>query len=685
AAASKATGYEDWKIVYTDARDFAGEPRMDQRRLLDDGVVSVMIQENDAAVVGVTGTPLHVLDWSKLANLVVWTGDDAGVWQNGGADDWDNDNDGLGDAPFAAGYRVVFDDGAETFAVNIADPVVQGGVTFKNSPGHNYAFTGAGINGLGGLNLTGGGEVTLANGTNLYVGDTNIHSGALNLAGSTSIAGTRIINVAAGARLNVAGATSGAMTFRGQQVNIEGQLVGNLIAADTSTVMIHSAAALVGDASVAANSMLGGAGVNTGDLSAADGAVVFVGGYELPTTQRSEVRLIDDFADGDLSGYVQTIVNDGNTAPNVTFAASMGGLQAAYAGASTHEQVLFLRDDLGLAVGETLLVDVAMAPTNQQMDFGLAVSSTDAPPAAAGADADTRDEFEWASVSIRPSQDGVRVNRSVGGTVNTTAGAVGSVPENLVEALYVRRISDTQYTLGYTEAGDNDHEASTFNFSTSDVGAAMGFYADVRTSGQLGLFDNLRIIGTTTQYVGETLTVEGDAVLGATTALALNVFSPEIYDVFKVAGSLTVGGRLHITMPEDAPAPVLGDAFEILQFGAAAGGFYDFRLPALGDGLAWNVSNLLVNGALEVVEDVDLDNDGDVDGADFLAIQRTNPALMAAWRTGVGNRLITPDAAVVAVPEPSAVLPLTVAAAGMIAFKNVRRRPGRRVPESDRP
>ncbi|MGI9429591.1 MAG: lamin tail domain-containing protein [Bythopirellula sp.] len=48
--------------------------------------------------------------------------------------------------------------------------------------------------------------------------------------------------------------------------------------------------------------------------------------------------------------------------------------------------------------------------------------------------------------------------------------------------------------------------------------------------------------------------------------------------------------------------------------------------------------------------DVDLDNDGDVDGIDFLEIQRTNPTLIPEWEAQYGGGSLS---AVSAVPEPT--------------------------------
>lgn len=71
---------------------------------------------------------------------------------------------------------------------------------------------------------------------------------------------------------------------------------------------------------------------------------------------------------------------------------------------------------------------------------------------------------------------------------------------------------------------------------------------------------------------------------------------------------------------------------------------------------------VLVESALDAVRlenltaapSVDLDSDGDVDGADFLAIQRDDPSLIPQWQTEYGTGALS--AAVSAVPEPSTLL-----------------------------
>lgn len=63
ATASKDSSYSDWEVVYLSETKFNGEPLLDQRRLEDDGILSIFIQE-DTTSGSADGTPLHVIDFT---------------------------------------------------------------------------------------------------------------------------------------------------------------------------------------------------------------------------------------------------------------------------------------------------------------------------------------------------------------------------------------------------------------------------------------------------------------------------------------------------------------------------------------------------------------------------------------------------------------------------------------------
>ena len=211
---------------------------------------------------------------------------------------------------------------------------------------------------------------------------------------------------------------------------------------------------------------------------------------------------------------------------------------------------------------------------------------------------------------------------------------------------------------------------ATRDVGNTAIGDAIGFYSDVRNAGVRGQFDNLRIQGEDFLVAGETLLVDGDVTLSADTTLALDVFNPLIGDRLEVGGHLTAAGTIEVLLDAAAATPTLGDVFDVLDFASASGAFNAYQLPSLDAGLAWSVTDLLVTGELSVVTDVDLDNDGLVTGSDFLAIQRSNPALIAEWQRQLGNQLVAPTPArAQPVPEPTAAVICSLLASAVVALR----------------
>jgi T5SS/PEP-CTERM-associated repeat protein len=157
--------------------------------------------------------------------------------------------------------------------------------------------------------------------------------------------------------------------------------------------------------------------------------------------------------------------------------------------------------------------------------------------------------------------------------------------------------------------------------------------------------------------------------LSATSALGIDIDGLLDFDSIIVGGDATLDGLLSVSLGGGfAPSP--GEQFTVLTASSITNNGL-----ALG-GSSASQFDLLVSGSNVILQaigvDVDLDNDGDVDGADFLAIQRTNPALIPDWESqyGSGSPL---SAATGAVPEPSSGL-LALLAAAMIGIRGQSRR-----------
>ncbi len=111
--------------------------------------------------------PLFVV--LPMALAVNWTGSDM-TWTAPDANSFD--------AIYNNGDAAVFGD-TGVGAVTLSGTINPGSLTFTNTVGNNYTFTGTGIIGSGGLALNGGGELYLQNAFNTYTGPTTVNAGIL--------------------------------------------------------------------------------------------------------------------------------------------------------------------------------------------------------------------------------------------------------------------------------------------------------------------------------------------------------------------------------------------------------------------------------------------------------------------------------------------------------------------------
>jgi hypothetical protein len=220
-----------------------------------------------------------------------------------------------------------------------------------------------------------------------------------------------------------------------------------------------------------------------------------------------QAQVIDPLT-GSLSGYTTTMVleNSLGAGNGVSFTDSGSGLQANFVGTgSTPEQALFLAPlsyfSTTFAVGDRLTVNLAVPDGPQSgsytADFGLAVSATATPTAAgSGNGYNSRTTFDWASISVRPPQSSIRENSSISGVLVTGANVHTGVAASTVTQLYIDWVSTYVFTLGYV-ANNTAYVGETVTFNSgSTIGAAIGFYSDMRNQGgitTLGNFTDLAI------------------------------------------------------------------------------------------------------------------------------------------------------------------------------------------------
>ncbi|QEG37798.1 hypothetical protein [Bythopirellula goksoeyrii] len=153
---------------------------------------------------------------------------------------------------------------------------------------------------------------------------------------------------------------------------------------------------------------------------------------------------------------------------------------------------------------------------------------------------------------------------------------------------------------------------------------------------------------------------DAPSVLGVEESLNLELQSTTLgdFDQLIVNGPASLDGMLAVDWL-GASMPSLGDSFPILSATSVTGTFEELMLPPVASGHAWSIQYNPTSVVLEVVDPTqltaDFDQDGDVDGNDFLIWQRggspngINSGDLALWQSHYGAPI---TAATAAVPEP---------------------------------
>ncbi len=219
----------------------------------------------------------------------------------------------------------------------------------------------------------------------------------------------------------------------------------------------------------------------------------------------SQAQLIDDFSDASLAEYTLSRVNDANGTSHISFSSPGGNLRVAHSGGSGHEQVLLLRSDYGLGIGQMLIADVLGSGAGWDRDLGIAVGFTATPTSlAGGASGDVRSSY--VEVAFRSNNQVVSYARN--GVLNLASGQefAGSIYggqsfSGYVDSIFITRPTATTFQVGWTDGSTvhyltpNGGPTLVYDVTTGTPGAAVGFYADLRAANAespVGL-DNLRI------------------------------------------------------------------------------------------------------------------------------------------------------------------------------------------------
>ena len=638
---------------------------------------------NETAVTWMRGTYNSWTSWNtevvgvQLAatdpKSLLWRGNSANpsAWDLNSSANWDSGG-GVSDT-FANGAEVAFDDTADTFTVNLPATVSPSGVAFNNTS-NIYNVTGAGIGGSGRLRVIGGGATVLANAPNTYTGETLIARGTLSISGGAALQNTSHIRVDEQGNFDVTAATGGAYSLNGQILTVDGEVNGNIVATNGSTVRVNSANSLSGNLTLQSGSLAAGAGRVTGNLLAENGTVQ-VGGTGLTVFPGGgSLTPVDDF-----EGYSVESYNGGSTA----FLANGGPWQSNTGGGTG---LVAVEDDGStqhLAFGWSSGQRGASRSVNPIADgstgtFYFRVRTTDGSPDVSYGLSDivSGGSYGYGDFEVQiglVNNNGPILGARDGGSFNQI---VNLDPDTWYDIwLVVDNETDT-YDAYYGTTGDPNDIAVAIQFA-DDFG-----YRNGAASNDLGTFLTLSnnhgdrqahldeifqgtfLPGPTVITGGEILTIDGDLTLQAAASLILDIGDPDVHDQLLVGGDLTAGGTLQVVLADGAPLLEQGDTFDLLLVsGAIQGDFDTYVLPELQSGLVWNVSELSTAGELSVVADVDLNNDGWVSGEDYLIIQRENPSLLTEWQSQFGSKVVSGSLSTIEavnVPEPRTSLLLGV-------------------------
>ena len=505
---------------------------------------------------------------------------------------------------------------AVTFAGDITVGASGGTIQVDGDTGED------GLTVSGNIGGTGGGTLTANVGSNstMTVPSNITNNGTLSKTGGGSLALTGAATVAApmisvaGGSLNVTGLSSTFTVASGQTISGSGSgtVTGNVIAATGSTVRV------------------GGAGLSTSPSQ-----------FVIDDFESYSLGDVNDVANPPWTAHASSTysdIEDDGTGNQVLAYGHDNASAPDYGGASRAMPADGVISDGDIA---TFFYRVNSKQDDPDHSFGL----SDGTDTGAGWFADY--EAQVALVDDGDAGNGTfnLVVRNGGGTTTAATGLTPNTWYNIW--IVVDQTTDTYDVYQNTGTGDatgGDQVASGFGFrngTTAPLNTILAFWAPAPIDNQVmvdsltyldgvDLTNPLGGLSPVNIFHSETMTVDGDLTLDAGATLALDIFDPQTLDLLTVTGSLVADGTLEITLDASAPTPSLGDTFDILDFGSASGAFAALNLPGLASGLTWNTSDLLTTGILEVVSTGgligDYNEDGIVDAADY-----------TVWRDKLGD------------------------------------------------
>jgi autotransporter-associated beta strand protein len=172
-----------------------------------------------------------------------------------------------------------------------------------------------------------------------------------------------------------------------------------------------------------------------------------------------------------------------------------------------------------------------------------------------------------------------------------------------------------------------------------------------------------------TLHIGGSYSQDGSGLLEVEIADLLN------FDKLEVAGSASLAGTLSVLLTPSF-VPQAGNAFEILTSSGLDGSvFSTASLPALADGLAWNINYDATAVTLSVDLAGDFDRSGTVDAGDYVWWRNFDgtPGGYETWQANFGRTIGSGAGAAAALPEAASwILAVVGVVAAVVGQRRVR-------------
>lgn len=625
-----------------------------------------------------------------LAPVTQWASVGSGAWS--AASNW------TAGQPLVGGDAKFGDAITAPATVSINSPVEVSRLTFDSM--HQYMLIGAGpmtlvgarevntkvgtheiataVTGSAGLRKRGAGTLVLSS-ANSYTGETKIAEGTLRLGHVDALATTSAIDIQEDAVLDASLITGGLELNAGQSLTAAGgaSLAGDFVFRSSSTFRVGA----TGLPAVSAPHLID----------------------NFDSYNNASIKTIGSHTSGDVTGGKWTGVFNGTgaatieddstpTSPgdNVLQAYGVNSFGAAdWRGAVTnlaanYDTDFTFRDN----TENTLFFQFKAIPGTGNYDtmFGLTNST-----------ANVDNNNAWQDFAVMPYLSGggvgaadLRAEVAGGATATAISNIAGNTWYNVW--LVVNGSTNT-YDIYTSTSSDDGSLAVTGAVFRNGLGLAdLAAFGIAQREGGHVQIDNLYrldgrnvsnplVAGGGFQFAGQVVEVEGDLTLETGAILSMDIATTDVSDRLAISGHLAAGGSLDVVLNANAASPSLGSAYDLFDFVSSSGAFDFIHLPALGDGLRWDTSHLLLDGTLAVVESLagDFNGDGIVNLADYtvwrdvlggvedaqsLAGNGTGDNVVDAsdyllWKANFGATLETVQFASHQVPEPSSAVPLS--------------------------